>query len=281
MTSDRLTTLRANQKVHGALVASGEYQRSPHFRPENIRKVRGWVEALAAAIPDLREQRAIDFGCGTGFMIDRLRDLVGEVHGVDITIEMMKHVDTSSGNVHLHECLAEQTPFEAGSFALATAYSFMDHLHDVTDFLREVHRVLRPGGVFFSGLNPNRSFIRWMEQVAASGAAASHAVFGREIMGALRNGDHYEREFGIEGAELELAEPGKSVRRGFDPGEIMEQARDIGFARCEVWHDWFLGQGPLMHQRSFQSAEAVDGYLRDLLPVSASYFKYLNFTLYK
>lgn len=281
MSADRESTLDANRYVHSALVEAGEYQRSPHFRPENVRKVRGWVEGIAAAIPDLPSGKAIDFGCGTGFMIDRLKGLVGEIHGVDATRAMIEKVDTSSGNVHLHECLAEETPFPPGTFLLGTAYSFMDHLHDVSDFLREVYRVLKPGGVFFAGLNPNRAFIHAMESLASDPGAEAHPVYGRELTGALRNGQYYRERFGIDGHRLEEAEPGKTVRKGFDPAEMADIARSIGFRRCETWHDWFLGQGSLMHQHSFESADVVEKYLRTLLPLSAPYFKYLNFTIFK
>jgi SAM-dependent methyltransferase len=281
VSENRESTLDANKYVHSSLVESGEYQRSPHFRPENVRKVRGWLDGIASGIPDLRASKAIDFGCGTGFMTDIVRDLAGEVHGVDATPAMLQRVDTSSGNVFVHECLAEETPFPQGSFALATAYSFMDHLHNVQDFLCEVYRVLRPGGIFFSGLNPNRTFILAMEGLAQRPDSAQHPVYGREIAGALHNGRYYTEMFGLDGDRVERAEPGKTVRKGFDPSEFFELSRSVGFVSCEVTHDWFLGQGLVMHQQPPQDVVAIEGYLRSLLPSSASLFKYLSFTLTK
>jgi SAM-dependent methyltransferase len=281
VSTDRESTLDANRYVHSTLVETGEYQRSPHFRPENVRKVRGWLENIAADIPGLSSGKAIDFGCGTGFMIDRLQGLVGQIHGIDTTRAMIEKVDVSSGNVHLHECLAEETPFPPNVFLLGTAYSFMDHLHDVSDFLKEVHRVLKPGGVFFAGLNPNRAFIHAMESLAQAPTAELHPVYGRELTGALRNGQYYMERFGIDERRLEDAEPGKTLRKGFDPQEICDTALSIGFRRCETSHDWFLGQGNLMHEHSMQNADLVERYLRTLLPFSAPYFKYLNFTLHK
>ena len=71
----REDALEANIYVHGFLANSGEYQRSPHFRPENREKVRRILERLTANIPTGGNAKLIDFGCGTGFIIDLAKDL--------------------------------------------------------------------------------------------------------------------------------------------------------------------------------------------------------------
>ena len=220
---------------------------------------------------------------GTPFGRYRLIELIGrgEVHGVDITQAMMKEVDLSSGNVFLHEATAEQTPFADGHFDFATAYSFMDHLFDAGDFLTEVFRVLKPGGVFFAGLNPNRDFILAMDQAADKAVTGVPPIVAREIQGALHNGDYYQQNFGVDGAMLDKAEPIKAVQKGFDAKEIHDLARRIGFASCRIDYDWFLGQGKVMHEQSFERAEQIHAYLSSILPVASPLFKYLNFVVTK
>jgi SAM-dependent methyltransferase len=273
-------TLDANKYVHSLLVETGEYQRSPHFRPENIAKVHALVVLLTADV-NKAESRAIDFGCGTGFMIDLMKDRFGEVHGVDITQAMMKEVDLSPGNVFLHEAMAERTPFVDDHFDFATAYSFMDHLFDVEDFLKEVHRVLKPGGVFFSGLNPNRDFIAAMDYAEQKAVMGVSPIVTREIKGALHNGDYYAENFGVDGAMLDKAEPIKALKKGFDAKEIYDLALDIGFSACRIDYDWFLGQGKVMHDQSFERAEQIHAYLSSILPVASPLYKYLNFIFTK
>lgn len=279
--TNRDEAIKANIYVHAFLANAGEYQKSPHFRPENRKKVRGILERLVAERRIIANAKVIDFGCGTGFMIDLMKDLFVEIHGVDITLDMMKQIDLSSGNIHLHESLAESTSFESNHFEFATAYSFMDHLFDYRDFLLEAFRILKPGGVFYSDLNPNRAFITAMISVEQTPGPVVTSIVEREIQGALHNGLHYQQSFGMDGKLLEQAEPIKSNDKGFDAGEVLDTARNIGFTECRVEYEWFLGQAKVMHEQSKEQAQVVDQYLNSVLPVSAQLYKYLRFVFIK
>jgi ubiquinone/menaquinone biosynthesis C-methylase UbiE len=275
--------IKANIYVHSFLANAGEYNKSPHFRPENQDKVRRIVLRLIKNVPDKSNLKAIDFGCGTGFMIHLMCDLFAEIHGVDITQDMMKQVDVSSGNIRLHESLAENTPFGDAMFDFATAYSFMDHLYSYSDFLMEAFRVLKPGGIFYSDLNPNRDFILAIDNVEKN----THEnlpiapIVLREIQGALHNGDYYAEHFGVDGELLEQAEPIKTLEKGFDYRDVLETARKIGFSQCNVEFEWFLGQAKVMHDQSATDAEIVENYLNTIFPVSSHLFKYLRFIFIK
>ncbi|MFO0292928.1 MAG: class I SAM-dependent methyltransferase [Rhodospirillales bacterium] len=279
----RADSVQANIDVHSALAANGDYERSPHFRPENKAHVRGILRSLVEGYQGAKPLRAIDFGCGTGFVIGLMVDLVDRIDGVDITPEMMRRVDLSSGKVHLHECLAEATPFADCSFDVATAYSFMDHLHDYRDFLREAHRVLKPGGIFYADLNPNRAFIEAIEEAERRHGAdlSRYPLVAREAQGALRNGQVYEQAHGIDARRLEAAEPGKTYDRGFQAEEVRATARHVGFAQVAVEYEWFLGQSKVMHEGSFAQAADMASHLRSLAPVAGHLFKYLRFVFVK
>lgn len=276
-----IEAIEANKFVHAFLANSGAYQQSPHFNRENQVAVRGVVERLRRELPRSTRSKAIDFGCGTGFMISLMNDLFDEVHGVDITPDMMKHVDLASGNVFLHESVAEATPFAEAEFDFATAYSFMDHLLDYQPFLREAHRVLKPGGMLYSDLNPNRAFIVAMESASGAAIGALPPVVEKEVHGALHNGAHYEATFGLSAEMLERAEPIKTNDKGFDAREVIEAAMAIGFSRCNVEYSWFLGQAPVLHGPTPANVDVIDGYLRSVLPVSAALYKYLRLVFVK
>ena len=275
--------LHANIYVHAYLANAGEYNKSPHFRPENQDKVRRILEGLAASLPECATSKAVDFGCGTGFIINLIKDLVGEVHGVDITQDMMKQVDMSNGNITLHESTAEQTSFPDNNFDIATAYSFMDHLFDPTEFLAEAYRVLKPGGVFYSDLNPNRDFVNAIETLSHTEDLQQGVspIVEREFQGALHNGEHYQEQFGIDADLLEKAEPGKTLSKGFEANEVILAAKEIGFTSCKVEYEWFLGQAKVIHEQPTGNSDVVENYLNSVLPASSHLFKYLRFIFKK
>ena len=206
--------LSANQKVHAFLAESGEYEKSPHFRPENKEKVSSIIRQLSSRL-EYRET-LLDLGCGTGFILSLGHPFFKKVIGVDITDEMMQKVDLSPGNIEIHKCVAENTPFEDSSIDMVTAYSFLDHLVDYSDVLKESYRVLKKGGIFYADLNPNRAFINEMENLLTRTELQSLSpLLKREVVGALDNGAYYSKEFGLDAKLLQEAEPGKTINKGF------------------------------------------------------------------
>jgi len=272
--------IKSNIQVHSILVKKGEYQKSPHFKLENVARVKSILEKLISRLPSkITKKKMIDFGCGTGFVIKLIHRHFNEVHGIDITKEMMKHVDTSPGNIFLHESLAEKTSFSDNTFDFATAYSFMDHLLDYKVFLKEVYRTLKKGGIFYCGLNPNKDFILGMEYADKTLSFGSTLV-DVEIKKALHDGQYYKENFGLNSSLLEKAEPIKTYDKGFNFKEVIEFAKSLGFSKTDVSFDWFLGQGQFS-KKNLKKVVIIDEYLQSLLPFSSLCYKYLSFTFIK
>jgi ubiquinone/menaquinone biosynthesis C-methylase UbiE len=266
--------VEANIEVHTRMAT--DYERvEPHFRPENQAKVRRVLE-------DLRRRtgsRMLDLGCGTGFLIQLARDLFDEVHGVDVTPAMLERVDTSTGNVTLHLASAEDVPLPDASFDLVTAYSFLHHLEDYHAVLREAQRLLRPGGLFFADLEPNK--LHWDAMVALADTPPAELspwlVQARDSV--LATDSRVEREYGIPRETFRQAEYTKAILGGFDPRQLPREARELGFQACEVRLEWFVGQAHVMHGQSFAAAERIEEYLRAAAPLTDHLFKYVRFVL--
>jgi ubiquinone/menaquinone biosynthesis C-methylase UbiE len=268
--------VRSNVEVHTRMADS--YDRDePHFRPENRDKVR---RNLLRVAERTGTGRLLDIGCGTGFVISLLADTFDEVHGIDPTRAMLDKVDTSLGNITLHEGVAEDLPFPDASFDLVTAYSVLHHLADHRPALAEVARVLRPGGVFYVDLEPNRAFWQAVDQAERTHGNRTEEldeIVVRELSAVLHVEDDVKDRFEIDPEVFRAAEYIKSHLGGFEPSEFEADARAAGFSRCETTHEWFLGQAVLMHGPSPEDATTVEEHLRRALPVSAPLFKYLRF----
>jgi SAM-dependent methyltransferase len=90
------------------------------------------------------QRRILDVGCGTGTMLTYLASY-GQVQGVDIDEEAVGYC-RERGLVEVRLGSAETLPFADNSFDLVTALDVVEHLDDDTAALREIRRVLRPGG---------------------------------------------------------------------------------------------------------------------------------------
>jgi SAM-dependent methyltransferase len=268
--------VRSNIAVHTRM--AGSYVRDePHYRPENQAKVRANLERIAEKTGTTR---MLDIGCGAGFVIDQARDLFDEIHGVDPTRAMLDQIDLSSGNITLHEGVAEHLPFDDATFDLVTAYSVFHHLADHRPVLAEAARVLRPGGVLYIDLEPNRAFWRAIDHVEQSHVdrlGELDETVAREIRAVLHIDDDVHERFDIDPLTFREAEYIKSELGGFDPDQFALDVAAAGFASLSTTHEWFLGQGKLLHGDAPGSVEIVDTYLRRLLPITAPLFKYLRF----
>jgi SAM-dependent methyltransferase len=102
-----------------------------------------FVKSICDQVRD-RRARILDVGCGTGANLMMLSEY-GEAEGVDVSPDALEFCNERGlDNVRLGA--AESLPYEAGEFDLVTAFDVVEHLDDDVEALREMRRVLRPGG---------------------------------------------------------------------------------------------------------------------------------------
>ncbi len=90
-------------------------------------------------------RRALDLGCGTGLNLDHLAKLAQPV-GTDFNEEALQFC-RERGHTSLCKADAAELPFTDGSFDIVTALDVIEHLDSDVAALRELNRVLRPGGI--------------------------------------------------------------------------------------------------------------------------------------
>ena len=189
---------------------------------------------------------------------------------------MLKFVDLSPGNITIKKAYAESIPYDDNYFDVATAYSFLDHLSSPVEVLQEAYRVLNEGGVFYSDLNPNYAFNDMLHKLDGQDNELTH-ILRKEIIGALHNGEYYQKEFGVNDELLTLAEPQKSFLKGFSALEIVNIAKNIGYTTITIEPTWFLGEATF----DIETRKIIDNYLQTILPASDSLYKYLRFIFMK
>ena len=116
---------------------------------------RSAESSAAFFLPHLKSgMRLLDVGCGPGSITLGLAEVVapGEVVGIDIgesEIEEARSEAEKRGtrNSRFEGADACELPFEDGSFGAVFSSAMLEHLRRPFDALKEMHRVLRTGGV--------------------------------------------------------------------------------------------------------------------------------------
>jgi len=105
--------------------------------------IASFVEEICSRVKDHRP-RILDVGCGTGANL-LLLSQYGDAEGVDISDDALEFC-RERGLQKVKSGSAEQLPYEDESFDLVTALDVVEHLDDDLAGLKEMRRVLRPGG---------------------------------------------------------------------------------------------------------------------------------------
>jgi ubiquinone/menaquinone biosynthesis C-methylase UbiE len=92
-------------------------------------------------------QRILDLGCGVGLFLSWLsRGLDARLYGLDVSLGSLSLARQRTSALHLVAGDAEVLPYANGSFDRVACNGAAHHLPDVETMLREVWRVLLPGG---------------------------------------------------------------------------------------------------------------------------------------
>jgi len=98
-------------------------------------------------------ERLLDIGTGAGHTCLAFAPLLAECVGLDVTPEMVQvatglAADKGMTNVRFLQAEAEHLPFADDTFDVVTCRFAAHHFANVEQAMREVSRVLRPGGTF-------------------------------------------------------------------------------------------------------------------------------------
>jgi len=101
----------------------------------------------------------LDLGCGTGFYFPLLSQHAKSIVGVDVSKSMLEEArqliaQRQLSDCSVRECSALELPFEDASFDVVHCWDVLHHVSDVAQTLKEIRRVLTPGGRLIA-IEPN------------------------------------------------------------------------------------------------------------------------------
>ncbi len=110
--------------------------------------------ALAQYKNQLKNEKILDVGCGTGFYVQRWRELeVTDITGVDLTDVAVKRLHEAFPDYTFKQAdiTAPNAPFEIESFGAISAFDILFHVVDDELFLqalKNIYSMLKPDGLF-------------------------------------------------------------------------------------------------------------------------------------
>jgi demethylmenaquinone methyltransferase/2-methoxy-6-polyprenyl-1,4-benzoquinol methylase len=107
-----------------------------------------WRRFLVSRVDVSASDAVLDVACGTGAVaLELLRQYDCRIVGIDQSAEMLAEARRRLGaRVELRQARAEQLPFEDGAFDGLTVTYLLRYVDDPTATMRELARVVRPGG---------------------------------------------------------------------------------------------------------------------------------------
>jgi SAM-dependent methyltransferase len=207
--------------------------------PEGLR------EADAGLLGELAGRRVLEVGCGAAMCSRWLRTRGAEPVALDLSGAMLGHAVAAAARtrvaVPLVQADAQRLPFASGSFDLAfTAFGAVPFVADSAAVMREVARVLRPGGRWvFATTHP----LRWVfpDDPGPAGLVARTPYFDRspyvevDETGEPTYVEHH-RTLGDRVREL--------VAAGLQLVDLVEPEWPAGHSR--VWGQWSPLRGALV-----------------------------------
>lgn len=150
----------------------GEDYGGIEFYNSGVKKPCPSSDRIFSLIKRANEGTALDAGCGKGEMLYFLSKKGFDVYGIDYSQDAIalakKTLKEKKVNAWVGKSDVRKTSFDDNFFDVVVSTDLVEHLDDddaVVDFLNEMHRVLKPGGVFYMHTAPNKLYVDFFQRL--------------------------------------------------------------------------------------------------------------------
>jgi ubiquinone/menaquinone biosynthesis C-methylase UbiE len=156
-----------NEHIHDLAVATcdigsvGFFDELDAYRFDKLRYLPNLVDFAG-----YRGQRLLEVGCGVGIDLVRFARGGADVVGIDLAATSIDLAEKNFAQRGLpgefHVMNGEAMTFADASFDVVYAHGVLQYTADPAQMMREIHRVLKPGGEVISMVYNTRSWLKFM-----------------------------------------------------------------------------------------------------------------------
>lgn len=161
MKNNSATTPNADSAVDPALIAHMTRNEADMAFKKRVQTIFEWIQPAD-------DMTILDMPCGRGFYLNMIRyvskcRLVGAELDWDVILKAQRNVG-SLPDIALHNCNIYALPYPDNTFDAAILSEILEHIDDDVAGLKEIYRVLKPGGVVAITV-PNANYPFWWDPI--------------------------------------------------------------------------------------------------------------------
>lgn len=110
------------------------------WRPDHLN-----INRIDSVLSPKKGEKLLEVGCSRGFLVKHYRRMGVDAVGIDAN---RGSVDLACSDFVAHHA-GDRLKFPDGTFDAAMGIHVIEHIHRLKSFLRQIYRVVKPGGRFF------------------------------------------------------------------------------------------------------------------------------------
>jgi len=165
----------------------------PEYKTQLADYWHWYLERIARYVSFTPQHRVLDIGCGPDGIINYIP--AGRRFGLDPLMEIYLSMFEMNPAVVWRAGTMERLPFESGSFDVVITTNTLDHTHEPREGLKEIHRILKPGGALVLTVNcypPVRRLLRLAGERMGRGDRPHPHNYSRGQVRALLRAAHFD-----------------------------------------------------------------------------------------
>jgi ubiquinone/menaquinone biosynthesis C-methylase UbiE len=161
--------VKFNKEVHDGISGKYDCLHNEIFNPiEQERLGRALSTAIKAVKTDSKPISALDYGCGSGNLTRHLIEAGVYTVSADVSEGFLNLIERNFSHTGLSKTQKingkDLSDIETAQFDLVATYSVLHHVPDYMKIVKEMCRVLKPGGVLYIDHEVNESYYQRQEE---------------------------------------------------------------------------------------------------------------------